>query len=82
MVAMAKKSGLIICHYRSLLFLRIHFPSFFLEGEFVKFFSRFDNLEKLLSYEYSFIIFVMKLCAERETFLTLFYAALKLLGYL
>ena len=31
------------------------------------FFSRFEKLEKLLSNEHSFIIFVMKLCAERKT---------------
>ena len=56
----------LICPYRSILFLGIHFPSIFLGGEFVKFWSRFDYLEKLLSNKHSFIIFVMKLCTERK----------------
>ena len=41
----------------------------------MKFFSRFDYLEKLLSNEDSFMIFVLKLCAEREKFLIRFFAA-------
>ena len=46
-------------------FLEIHYPSFFLEGEFVKLFSRFDYMEKLLINEYSFNIFLMKLCENK-----------------
>ena len=50
-----QKSGLIICESNSriILFLGIHFPSFFSGGEFVKFFSTFDYFEKLLSDENS-----------------------------
>ena len=57
LVALGKKSGLIMCQSRSLLFYGIHLPSLFLGGEFVKFFSRLDFLEKLLSVEYSYFFF-------------------------
>ena len=61
MVAMAKKIGIDYLSVQEYIVSLNSFPIIFLGI----FFSRFDCLEKLLSNEYSFILVVMKLCAEK-----------------